>query len=71
LIDTTKSLDALWQGLEKKSSRWGVKTAQKNNLILFETQNKEDISNFYKIYLETAEKGKFKPEGLLQFPADD
>ncbi|MDO8459583.1 MAG: peptidoglycan bridge formation glycyltransferase FemA/FemB family protein [Nanoarchaeota archaeon] len=62
LIDLKKSEEELWQNLEKKSARWGVKTAEKNQLIFGVPENKEEIEEFYELYKSTAEKGNFKAE---------
>lgn len=61
LIDLKKTEEELWKNLEKKSSRWGVKIAQKNNLKFEIAQNK-DIARFYQLYKQTAKEGNFKAE---------
>ena len=60
LIDLQKTEDELWQNLEKKSARWGVKTAEKNNLQFADIKNNEELQYFYNIYLKTAKDGGFK-----------
>ena len=60
-LNLSKSERELWSYLEKKSIRWGINSAKKNNLS-FSISNKEDISNFIKIYKKTAEDGNFTPE---------
>lgn len=65
LIDLRKTKEELWNGLEKKSARWGVKTANKNNLYVEKNKfSKSDIAKFYKLYKESAEKGGFKAETI-------
>ena len=61
LIDLSKSEEELWQGLEKKSARWGAKFGEKKGLSAVEADSKELIE-FYKIYKKTANKGGFEPE---------
>lgn len=61
LIGLEKEEKELWSGMEKKSARWGVKTAEKNKLACVKAQ-KKDLDDFYEIYKETAEKGGFSPE---------
>lgn len=61
LIDLSKDEEELWKSLEKKSARWGVKIAEKNNLI-FKEANKEELNQLAELYFETAEKGKFQAE---------
>jgi len=61
MVDLKKDKEELWKDLEKKSIRWGVKTAEKNGLV-FEEAQEEDIKDFYKLYKDTADKGGFKAE---------
>ena len=63
LIDLKQDLDLLWNNLEKKSARWGVKFAIKNGLeCLFAEES--DLEDFYALYLKTAERGKFTPKSF-------
>jgi lipid II:glycine glycyltransferase (peptidoglycan interpeptide bridge formation enzyme) len=62
LIDLRKSKEELWNALEKKSSRWGVKTANKNGLEIDKNAGEKEINEFYKIYKKTAEEGGFDAE---------
>lgn len=64
LLDLSKSVDDLWKGLEKKSSRWGVKTAEKNGLTFDLTSSQNELNSFYKIYLKTSKDGGFSPEKI-------
>jgi hypothetical protein len=68
LLDLTQKEDALWSNLEKKSIRWGIKTAEKNNLEFKEPRTPAEISAFYKLYSQTAHKGGFhaEPEVFMQ-----
>lgn len=61
LIDLKRSEEEIWQSLEKKSARWGVKTAEKNKLS-FEEASEKDLDVFYSLYDNTARDGGFKPE---------
>lgn len=63
LIDLKKSEDDLWKNLEKKSIRWGVNFARKNDLS-FVLAKPSETSAFYKIYKKTAAEGKFSPETI-------
>ena len=60
LINLQKTKEELWNNLEKKSARWGVKTAEKNNLQFNEIKNDKELQDFYTIYLKTAKDGGFK-----------
>ncbi len=62
LINLKQTEEELWKNLEKKSIRWGVKTAQKNKLI-FEEVNLAKINQFHQIYKNIA-KNNFKPEKI-------
>ncbi len=61
LLNLNQTEEDLWKNLEKKSARWGVKTAE-NNGLKFENAKKEDLERFYEIYKKTAEQGGFKHE---------
>ena len=63
MINLSKSEEELWLQLEKKSVRWGVKTAEKNNLV-FEEASKEDLKKIHELYSSTGEKGGLKTEPL-------
>lgn len=62
ILDLKKSEGELWQSLEKKSIRWGVKTAQKNNLSFAPLKDKREINELYALYKHTASVGRFNPE---------
>lgn len=62
LIDLTKSEEELWQSAEKKSIRWGIKTAQKNGLSFVPLTDKKKFDKFYTLYEKTAKDGGFAPE---------
>jgi lipid II:glycine glycyltransferase (peptidoglycan interpeptide bridge formation enzyme) len=64
LIPLQQSQEALWKSLEKKSARWGVKTAEKNKLTCEITNKREDIEKFYDIYSKTTLSSKFPTEKL-------
>ena len=64
LINLKKSEEELWQNLEKKSVRWGIKTAIKNNLKFELVQDKNEICKFYELYKKTAEIGGFSAEDI-------
>jgi lipid II:glycine glycyltransferase (peptidoglycan interpeptide bridge formation enzyme) len=64
LVDLSRTEEELWKSLEKKSARWGVKTAEKNSLWFLEPQSLDDISEFYSIYKKTASEGGFNPEPI-------
>jgi lipid II:glycine glycyltransferase (peptidoglycan interpeptide bridge formation enzyme) len=61
LIDLAKTEEELWKNLEKKSARWGVKTAEKNGLKV-EIGKNEEIDEFYKIYAKISKESNFKRE---------
>ncbi|MCX6748463.1 MAG: peptidoglycan bridge formation glycyltransferase FemA/FemB family protein [Candidatus Pacearchaeota archaeon] len=61
MVSLEKSKDELFKQLEKKSSRWGVKTAEKNSLIFAEVRESE-LKEIFKLYKDTADKGGYKSE---------
>ncbi len=61
LIDLGLEEEELWKNLEKKSMRWGVKSAEKNKLK-FGLASEKDVKDFYKSYLETCKSGGFYAE---------
>ncbi|MEI6732220.1 MAG: peptidoglycan bridge formation glycyltransferase FemA/FemB family protein, partial [archaeon] len=61
LIDLTKSEEELWKELDKGSIRWGVGYAERNGLKA-SVAKAEEIDEFYKLYEETANTGRFTPE---------
>lgn len=65
IFDLTKSETELFQKLEKKSVRWGVKTAEKNGLLFSEIREDNELNIFYKMYKSTAKEGGFVPESKI------
>lgn len=63
LIDLKKSKEELWNALEKKSARWGIKTAEKNNLSINLAEEKE-AEEVYNLYVNTTKEGGFNPESI-------
>jgi len=61
LLDLSQSKEDLWNNLEKKSIRWGIKTAEKNALT-FQLADKGEVQDFYKLYSRIAENGMFHAE---------
>lgn len=61
LIDLSKTEEELWHALEKKSVRWGAKTAEKNGLSFVEMKM-EELDEFYQLYEGTAKQGGFSGE---------
>ena len=59
LIDLSKTEEELWHNLEKKSARWGAKTAEKNTLVFEEIKDVLDLKDFYSLYKDTAASGGF------------
>ncbi|VVB80280.1 FemAB family protein [uncultured archaeon] len=66
LLDLEKPESELFKNLEKKSSRWGVKFAEKQGLS-FEEATEEELPLFYEMYLKTTEDGGFNPESYEFF----
>ena len=62
LVNLKQDKETLWKNLEKKSIRWGVKTAEKNKLSFEKIENKRELEIFYNLYKQTAEKGGFFAE---------
>lgn len=61
LVKLNKTKEELWTALEKKSIRWGIKTAEKNNLV-FEPIREDEVDDFYYLYDQTAREGGFQGE---------
>lgn len=61
LVDLQKSEDEIWNAMEKKSARWGVKTAMKHNLRLV-APNRDDFDAFYALYSQRVIAGGIIPE---------
>lgn len=62
LVDLHYPREDLWQRAEKKSVRWGIKTAEKNGLIFSEMADVDEFKKFYQMYLTTTEEGDFNAE---------
>ncbi|MBI3334507.1 GNAT family N-acetyltransferase [Candidatus Pacearchaeota archaeon] len=61
LVDLQKSEEELWNALEKKSIRWGVKTALKNQVRIVSPTAKE-VDTFYTLYTNRLKAGGVEPE---------
>lgn len=61
LVDLQKSEDELWNAMEKKSARWGVKTAVKNEVMVVKPTD-DDLDAFYSLYAERVIAGGIQPE---------
>lgn len=57
LIDLNRTEEELWSSLGRKK-RNGVRTAIKNNLVIKEVENYDELKSFYKLLLETSEDAK-------------
>ena len=51
-IDLSKSIEELWNNVDKEG-RWGVNKARKENLIVEFPENSDEEEEFYKLYRET------------------
>lgn len=51
-INLKKSIDELWENIDK-DGRWGVNKARKENLIVSFSLNNNDETEFYKLYKQT------------------
>jgi lipid II:glycine glycyltransferase (peptidoglycan interpeptide bridge formation enzyme) len=60
-IQLSPSLEDLFNNLEKKSARWGVKKAEKEGIKVEQSYLKNDLGEFYDLYEKTSE-GQFSPE---------
>ena len=70
MINLEKPEEELWKDLEKKSARWGAKTAEKNGLTATES-TPTDLKEIFNLYKDTADKGGLKPEPFEFFEAVD
>lgn len=68
MIDLRNSGEVIWNKLEKKSVRWGVKTGEKNELVFSEAE-KEDLQEIYNFYSDTIIRGGHTPESFEFFEA--
>jgi len=62
VVNLDKSMEELFDNLEKKSARWGVKTAEKNGLKISFAKTADEIDEFYALYKRTFETGGFRGE---------
>lgn len=62
ILDLTKPEEELWKQLEKKSIRWGIHVAERNNLHCSLDSTQKEINDFYQLYDQTASRGGFAPE---------
>ena len=62
VLDTSNSLDEIWQKVERKTARWGVKKAQKLGLKVRAAKSDQDWNKFSDLYLETCKRDNIKPE---------
>lgn len=67
VLDLSKSLDELWSDLDTKSTRWGVKRAQKSNLEILTSETIGDYRHFYELELETRKKQGSPPYSFSFF----
>ena len=61
LLNLSLPLDSIWKNLEKKSIRWGIKTAEKSALVSTHA-SATDVEAFCLLYEKSAESGGFKAE---------
>jgi len=69
IIDLSKSEEEIWNNLEKKSIRWGVKKAEKEGIKVKEAETESRIREFYNLYENTCKEGGLKPEDYSFFEA--
>lgn len=63
VVDTSKDLEDIWNGVERKTARWGVKKAKKLGVKIREAKDKEwDL--FARMYEETCKRDSIKPDDL-------
>lgn len=62
-LDITKSEDELLSGM-RKSTRYEIRQAQKQGVVIKSSKNPEDILSFYNLQLETAKRQGFVPFSL-------
>jgi lipid II:glycine glycyltransferase (peptidoglycan interpeptide bridge formation enzyme) len=60
-INLSPTLEDLFDKLEKKSARWGVKKAEKEGVKIEQGYLKNDLRDFYDLYEKTSEE-QFSPE---------
>jgi len=68
-IDLSRSQEELWNAADK-DARWGVKKAEKEGLIIEETEKLEDWQEFYEIYKKTIIAGGIVPNQLSELKKD-
>jgi len=61
-IDLSKPLNELWNNLEKKSIRWGIKKAENEGVLIKDADSEKELKEFYQIYLSTCHQGGLIPE---------
>ncbi len=62
-LDLTQSEDQLLKNM-RKATRYEIKKAQKEKIVIEQSQESTEIENFYQLQLETAKRQKFIPFSL-------
>jgi lipid II:glycine glycyltransferase (peptidoglycan interpeptide bridge formation enzyme) len=67
ILDITPSEDALLQGM-KKNTRYGVRKAEKDGVVVRSSTDPAEIDTFWKLYTQTAERQGFVvyPRSLIE-----
>ncbi len=67
IISLAKPLEELWQNLEKKSIRWGIKKSIREGVIVKQVNSEQELKDFYTIYSETCKEGGIDSESYNFF----
>jgi len=65
-IDLNRTEEELWSSLGKKK-RNGIRKAQKNNVVIKEVENYDELKSFYKLLSETSETAKIPVKDFKLF----
>lgn len=68
-IDLKKSVDELWNNVDK-DGRWGVNRARKENLTISFSENSDDEINFYELYKQTIISNRLIPKDYSELKKD-
>lgn len=63
LLDLTKNQEELWNNIDK-DAKWGIKKAEKEGLVVKESEEETELKKFYEIYKETCIFGGITPLNL-------
>lgn len=68
IVDLSKSAKELWKSLHK-NTRWGIRKAEKNGVVIQRAHDLNDILAYYQVYISTCKRLKISPTDYEVFEA--